>query len=399
MKESTRLYWFGVSPLVAFSLMFIFVVTMYKFAWSELFPPLEWNLLWFISTTILVCVGLAIVKWIMRRPEIINIKTYWNMRRVFIASSVLGTLTCLEFFHAGGIPILFLMDDSIYDYRNFGIKVLHVAIFATYNFLGVHWFLLYLCFSKKNYLIFSILMLSINVLILNRGAIVMCALSIGIIFVLQRGLRLIQILKITAVATILTVLFGILGDARMVATGMNPSDGIEIIGEASDSYPQNLGSSAFWVYLYTCSPLANLQLNVSEGNVRSAAIQITPMTFIALEILPDFIGKHLISVDTFSISPILISNSLNVSTGFGRAFYLAGWAGSFAVFFLFLGYYALIWQFFRNTEYFKSVMAMFSAGSALLVFHNMLTFSGFTGPLMFALILSLVQSKQRRRSI
>ncbi|MCX7119998.1 MAG: hypothetical protein NTZ86_09095, partial [Legionellales bacterium] len=144
---------------------------------------------------------------------------------------------------------------------------------------------------------------------------------------------------------------------------------------------------------------ANLQLNVSEGNVRSAAIQITPMTFIALEILPDFIGKHLISVDTFSISPILISNSLNVSTGFGRAFYLAGWAGSFAVFFLFLGYYALIWQFFRNTEYFKSVMAMFSAGSALLVFHNMLTFLVFTGPLMFALILSLVQSKQRRRSI
>ena len=69
------------------------------------------------------------------------------------------------------------------------------------------------------------------------------------------------------------------------------------------------------------------------------------------------------------------------------------------MFFLFLGYYALIWQFFRNTEYFKSVMAMFSAGSALLVFHNMLTFSGFTGPLMFALILSLVQSKQRRRSI
>jgi hypothetical protein len=389
-----RWFWLEVSPLLAFVVSFIVVVVCYALGWSELYPPLSWDLAAFIGLTVLVCFAVMTIVRMLWRPAAPNVTMYWNIRRTVRATCALYALTILEFLHSGGVPIALLLGEGTYDYRDFGIPVLHVAIFAAYCFLAVHWFSIYMQLHDRRYLICSGMLMAINVLIVNRGAFVQCSLAIGLLFALHRGFRLRTVLTMSVTTILLIVAFGLIGDARMAAMGMDPSVAIAQIGEVSAGYPEGLGSGPFWVYLYASSPLANWQLNVS----RDASIHIAPLTFVALEMLPDFIGKRLVPDEIFSIGPMLITDALNVSSAFGRAFYLQGWAGAIAVFTQFLLYYFIARRLFRGTEYFPSAMATFSAGSALLVFHNMLTFAGFVGPLIFAALLRLLHSRRRRRA-
>lgn len=394
MIARTSWYWLAVSPLLAFVMSFVAVLVCYGLRWSDLYPPLSWELVTFIGLTAAVCLTLVAFERLIWRPVTPSVATYWNIRRTVLATCALYALTVLEFIHSGGVPILMLLGEENYDYRDFGIPVLHVAIFAAYCFLAVHWFSIYLQRGDKRYLMFAVLLLAINVLIVNRGAFVQCVLAIGLLFVLHRGVRPRTLLTVATATVLLIISFGLVGDARMAAMGMDPSVAIVQIGEVSADYPERLGSGPFWVYLYASSPLANWQLNVS----RDTSIHIAPHIFVALEMLPDFIGKRLVSGEIFSIGPALITDALNVSSAFGRAFYLQGWAGAVAVFTQFLLYYFVVRRLFRGTEYFASALATFSAGSALLVFHNMLTFAGFVGPLMFAALLRLLHSRRRRRA-
>jgi hypothetical protein len=292
------------------------------------------------------------------------------------------------------VPILLLASGSEYDYREFGIPTFHVVLFGVYNFLAIHWYRLWLQYPDPRLLWCCVALVSLNLMIVNRGALIQCAIAIGFLYIVHRRLTWRAIVTIPLLVAGAIYLFGLIGDSRMRAMGMDPESTIVAIGDATDAYPaEQLGSGPFWFYLYASSPLANLQLNIDEARSRD---DVDFETFAALELLPDFVSKRLLPPQDIERDPLLITPAMTVSTAYGRAFYLCGWPGAIAVFTLFILYFALSRWIFRGTEYFDTAMAIMTAGAALLVFFNMLIFAGFVGPMLIGVCLRVAQDRARR---
>jgi hypothetical protein len=377
-------YWVSTSPLWAYGLSFVAVLLVYGLGWSEMFSPLSWPLIGFILTTCAVCFLIAGLEWMTWRPAILHIATWWTPPRVKRSVYALYGLIILECLHAGGIPLWLVLSGGEYDYTKFGIPTLHVFVLGAYAFLTVHWFNLWTKYGVRLYLVSASLLAVISLVIVNRGAFFQVLLSIGVLYLAKVGIRL-RSLALGAVGLgLVTVVFGILGDARMVAGGIDPQSTIFVLGDASESYPiDQLGSGPFWLYLYAASPLANWELNIS----RMTTIYIEPQIFAAIELLPDFITKRLLPESPSSMHPALVTDVLSVLGAYGRAFFYGGWVGCVAVFLLFLTYYLVIRFVFRRTEYLPSVMATLASGAALMTYFNMLTFSGLIAPLLIAIVL------------
>ena len=112
--------------------------------------------------------------------------------------------------------------------------------------------------------------------------------------------------------------------------------------------------------------------------------------------LPDFIGKRLTDPSVFETSPALVSSALNVTSAYGRAFYLMGWSGCVTVFLYLLAYYLLTRVMFGRTEYFDSAIATMAAGASLMTFSNTLVFSGFVAPMIVAIVFRAIFRIRRR---
>jgi oligosaccharide repeat unit polymerase len=383
----------AVAPMMAYVLAFMAALATYSVGWSAAYPPLSWQLLAFIGATCVACLCIALPSLLLRARARAPSSSWWTARKARWTVAVIYALTALECLHAGGVPLLQLLTGADYDYREFGIPTLHVVLFGIYNFLAVHFFSVFLRSGDRRFLWACISLLLLNLLIVNRGAVVQSLLAVAVLFLVRRriNLRAVAVLLVALGAGI--YLFGAVGDSRMIAMGLDPDQSITVIGDATDGYPAaTLGSGPFWVYLYSSSPLANWQLNVSMGGAANAPLS----TFIALEVLPDFVAKRLVPEEVFELSPHLIVDALTVTTAYGRAYFLWGWVGSTVVFSLLLAYYAAARWVFRGSEYFDSVLATMTAGAALMIYYNMLTFAGFVGPLAIAVVLRIACVRRLR---
>lgn len=383
----------AVAPMVGYVVAFIAALVTYSVGWSAAYPPLSWQLLAFIGATCAACLCIALPSLMLRARARAPSASWWTARKMRCTVAVIYVLTALECLHAGGIPLVQLLTGADYDYREFGIPTLHVVLFGVYNFLAVHFFALFLRGGDRRFFRACIGLLLLNLLIVNRGAVVQSLLAVAVLFVVRRrvNLRTAALLLVSLGAGI--YLFGAVGDSRMVAMGLDPDQSITVIGDATDRYPAaTLGSGPFWVYLYSSSPLANWQLNISMGGAANAPWG----TFLALEVLPDFVAKRLVPEEVFELSPHLIVDALTVTTAYGRAYFLWGWVGSAVVFCLLLAYYAAARWIFRGSEYFDSALATMTAGAALMAYYNMLTFAGFVGPLAIAVLLRLACVRRLR---
>jgi len=384
----------AIAPLLAYSVAFAIVLASYGLSWSYLYPPLTWDLILFIAFTIFISLLLCRLIWILKKDVKIQPSTWWTRPRTRITVIFIYALSAIEFLHAGGIPAYLLASGADYDYRSFGIPTLHVFLFGFYNFLVVHWFSVWLRSREKIHLYASFFLLLLDLAIINRGAILQALLAMGALYIIKIGF-LRKKMAALAVALVLMIYgFGAIGDSRMAAMGMAESATILTIGDATENYPtEAIGTGPFWFYIYLSSPLANWQLNVTGPNNTEASVS----TFFALEILPDFISKYLVPSYLTGIMPDQVTPALTVSSGYGRAYYLYGWAGDLLVFILFLVYYLLSLRIFRGTEYFDSAMATMCAGAALLTYYNMLTFAGFVGPMLVAAALRLCLTRKATR--
>jgi hypothetical protein len=378
-SAGARSRWLAHAPLWIYPASFGTTLVFYSFAWSGLYPPLSWEIFSFLAATSGVCMlmlGVSRMTW--RDTQAVGDR-WWTVERSRKATLALFFALGLECLHAGGVPLLMIFSGVEYDYRAFGVPTFHVVFLGLYTFLCTHFFALFLESRAKVYLVCSLALMSISLIIVNRGALVQLVLTMALLFAASTGLRAATLLRMGSYAALFVILFGYVGDARMSSMGVAPEITILAIGDASPSYPASVvGTGPFWVYLYASSPLANWQMNVSLPT----AGHFDLVTFIALELMPDFIGKHMVDEATFRTSPRLVTEALTVSSAYGRAFFLAGWWGCWAVFSLFLGYFMLARRIFRRTEYFDSAMATLGAGVALLTYFNMLSFVGLVGPLL-----------------
>jgi oligosaccharide repeat unit polymerase len=379
------------TPFAAYAAGFSVAITMYSLGYSDLYPPLQSSLKWFLLATCLICVYLA-----NAAGKIVH--TSAHAREHFgthlIIFSLIFAAFSAEVVVSGGIPLLHLSPFSDLSYRDFGIPTLHVAFVGFCYFFAVYWFDLYILGRGKKYLILFMPAFATSLLILNRGAFITILIAITIVYIRRRGFDRRLLLTFTGVAAIVGWGFGFLGELR--SNGISGESVILAIGKPSDKFlNSNAPTELFWTYLYTSSPLANLQLNITD---RTAAD--SPLLYFVLEFLPDFVSKRILSADVLSAAvPLLNTDELNVSTMYGRSFLLMGWLGVFLTFLYFIVVSAVCLKVLQRSRYFVAALGLLSAIAFLDIFDNMFITAGGIVPILVALFLHLFERESVRDGV
>ena len=289
-----------------------------------------------------------------------------------------------------GIPLLLVITNADFNYRDFGVPELHVAFGAFCYFFAVYWFDLYLLRQGRKFLLLSSVATATSLLIFSRGAFVITLMAIIFVYIQRRGFnrRLLLIFTVT-IASVLWG-FGVLGDIR--TKGGSGESIILKVGDASDKFlHSNIPTELFWPYLYASSPLANLQLNITDRHTSDS-----PALYFALEYLPDFISKRIVSEDTVAaFQPLLVTDQLTVSTMYGRSFVLMGWLGLILSFVYFVAISIISLKVLQRSKYLVAATGILSSLAFLSIFDNLFINAGGILQVLVAVWLSLFERKHR----
>jgi hypothetical protein len=375
------------NPFAAYAAGFLVAVSVYSLGYSDLYPALQPSLVWFLLSTSLVCVYLASVA-----GTIINAPPQAQARfgphlvmfaLIFVAFSA-------EVVASGGIPLLLLSPDSDLSYREFGIPTLHVAFVGFCYFFAVYWFDLYISGQGRKYLALCIPAFGTSLLIVNRGAFITMLIAMTVVYVRRRGFNRRLLLTFSAATALVLWGFGFLGELR--SNSVSGESVILAFGKPSDKFLNSgVSTELFWTYLYTSSPLANLQLNITDRTVSDS-----PVLYFILEFLPDFVSKRFVSDgDIAASTPLLNADQLNVSTMYGRAFRLMGWQGALLTFSYFVTVSVICLRVLRRSKYYVAAVGILTAIAFLNIFDNMFISSSGILLILVALFLHLFERKPK----
>ncbi len=384
---STRIL---ANPFAAYTAGFCIALCVYSLGYSDLYPPLQQSLISFLLVTCAVCVLLAITigdieDTCAHRHQSVELHLY--------IAIVLIAVFAAEIIVNRGIPLVLITTGADFNYQDFGIPVVHVAFVGFCYFYAVYWFDVYLLERRQLFLALSVSATSTSLLIFNRGAFMITLLALVFVYVQRRGIsrRLLQSFAVIIIGTLWG--FGLLGDLR--THGASGESIILKIGEASDRFVNSdIPTALFWPYLYVSSPLANLQLNITDRVANDS-----PGTYFELEFLPDFVSKRIVSDDTvMSLNPVLITDELAVSTMYGRSFLLMGWIGLLLSFSYFIVVTVICLKILRGSKYFITASGILSSLAFLNIFDNMYIFAGGILQVIVALFLHLFERRDAMNS-
>jgi len=374
-----------INPFAAYAAGFLLALSVYSLGYSDLYPPLQTPLECFLLATCGICCVLAF----RRRDNTLALE--FEPERVRTQSLMFLAIMAVfiaEVAWNGGVPLFVIAAGGEANYQEYGIPVLHVAFVGFCYFYAVYWFDLYLIGRGKIFLFFSLSAIATSLLTFSRGAFVVTLIAITAVYLQRRGFSRKLLFILAALFGAALWGFGLLGDIR--THGASGESIILKVGDASDKFLQsNIPTEFFWPYLYTSSPLANLQLNITDRVAPNS-----PELYVFLELLPDFISKRLVSEETAaSFSPLLITEQLSVCTMYGRSFVLLGWVGLCISFLYFVAVCSICLRALKNSKYFVATTGILSALAFLSIFDNMLIVSGGIIQVIVALALKLVERK------
>jgi hypothetical protein len=379
-----------INPFAAYAAGFFLALSVYSLGYSDLYPPLQTPLKWFLLATCGICSVIAFRRRGTTLAAEFEPERFRTQTLIFLA---IMAVFIVEVVWNGGVPLLVIAADGDVSYRDYGIPVLHVAFAGFCYFYAVYWFDLYLTRQGRIFLFFSLSAASTSLLTFSRGAFIVTLMAIAGVYLQRRGFSRKLLLILVALFGAVLWGFGLLGDIR--THGASGESIILTVGDASDKFlHSNIPTEFFWPYLYTSSPLANLQLNVTDR-----VSPDSPELYVLLELLPDFISKRLVSEETTAaFSPLLITEQLTVCTMYGRSFVLLGWVGLCITFLYFLTVCSICLKVLRNSKYFVATTGILSALAFLGIFDNMLIVSGGIMPVIVALFLKLVERGSNLRT-
>jgi hypothetical protein len=375
------------SPFAAYAAGFAVALSVYSLGYSDLYPPLQPPLVLFLLSTCAICGFLAYAVGPMVSNSSFVAERFGKQFAIF--TLLMGAFV-IEVIVNNGIPLLLVFTTADFNYRDFGVPELHVAFGAFCYFFAVYWFDLYLLGQGRRFLILFLVATATSLLAFSRGAFIITLIATIFVYIQRRGFD--RRLLLTFAVTLATALwgFGVLGDIR--AGGISGESVILKVGDASDKFVKsNIPTELFWPYLYTSSPLANLQLNITDRIAPDS-----PALYIALEFLPDFISKRIVSEDTVAaFSPQLVSEQLTVSTMYGRSFVLMGWLGLVLSFAYFVAISIISLKALKRSKYLVSAIGILSSLAFLSIFDNLFINAGGILQVFVAVLLSLFERKRR----
>jgi oligosaccharide repeat unit polymerase len=368
-----------INPFVAYAAGFLVAFAVYSLGYSDLYPPLEPSLEWFLLSTCVVCIFLGYATRQRTHHRVFDPEPRLTHAAIFVA---LAGAFMVEVAANGGIPLLQITQGADVSYRDFGVPVLHVAFSGFCYFFAVYWFDLYLTGRGRTFLMFSMSAFATSILIFSRGAFIVTLIAIMAVYIQRRGFRRRLLVIFAVLSAALLWGFGYLGDIR--THGASGESIILSVGDASDKFRNsNIPTELFWPYLYTSSPLANLQLNITDRVANDS-----PGLYFVLEFLPDFVSKRLVSdAEMDASSPLLVTEQLTVCTMYGRAFVLMGWLGVWLSFGYLIAVSLVCLEVLKKSKYLVATTGILSSLAFLSIFDNLYIVSGGIMQVLVALVL------------
>lgn len=378
---------FVVNPFFYYSISFSLVLLLYTLKWSELYPSMTIGLSSFIVFTIFLSLFFLIIfNKLISKNRKIQIEAVPKKQVIYLLIFLILSLT-VEFLYHGLIPLVLIAQGITYDYTEFGIPVFHVFLLSYVTLLGLIYFYRYLIFRNKYYLLIFFFSIVFSLLIVNRGTLIFILLS-AIIAYSAINLSIIKITKVSVAVLVAVLIFGVLGNLRMISSGYKDQDVILNIGQASEGFLKtDLPSEVFWTYLYITSPYANLENEVQK---RSFNNYYNLDIYLNYEILPDFISKR---TDFENSKSNLLTEELNVRTMYGGAINKMGYIGAYGIYFWYV-FAIFVTPILVRKEFFFPTIILLSTLSSFLMFDNVLKFSGFVFQFFILIFFSHFKFKQ-----
>lgn len=373
------------NPFIIYIISFGGVLCAYQLKWSDIYPDLSIDLLFFFIATFFLSLIFAV--YISKDVERTRDYEVSKLSPAVYLFLIVGFVSDIAY--QGDIPLRLIIEGVDYSYNNFGIPTLHVAIITFGGTFSVIRFSDYLYSKKPEFLIQALMPIIYDILIVNRGAALIAMISwIFIVIIKNDGLGVKKWI-ITAILLLSALyFFGIVGDIR------SGEGGIEEIGKPTESF-ENLGvpKAYFWTYIYLTSPFANLQeiINVLPHETGSLS------GFVVGEMMPDFISKRILPIigDEEIIKTPLISPALNVTTIYARSYWYLGWIGLIIMFVVLVAAILLYVKFTLRSPYRVPALALLNTLIVFCIFDNMIAFSGMSLQLAWLLLLPIPRQRPR----
>lgn len=379
------------NPFYIYIVSFAFVILIYQLGWSEMYPPLSAGLIIFFVITFLLALYLGALFDRYLPIRYLEIK---EIDRPYRTTIILYFLYMLEFIYNRGIPIILALKTSTYDYKEFGIPTLHPIIATFGSFYTVYIFHLFLSTRRKKYLLVLFFLLTIPILIFNRGMLLINLTSMLFVYLLSiKGIRIRMLLFIVTFSLIVLYFFGVLGNYRITKSPSNRYF-LEISAANEKFINSRIPKEYMWSYIYISSPLANLQNNINNN----PAINFRVKDFVIMELLPDFISKRIAPIVSAERSePENISAYFIVSTIFCYSFNFMGWPGIYLMFLIIISLIACYLLLLRkNNPYYVTGISILMTFMVFNTFDNMIYFSGISFQLVYPLIWPIMQKLKIR---
>lgn len=290
---------------------------------------------------------------------------------------------CAEYGYSGRVPIVWLIAGQQFDYREFGIPTFHVLFMSFLTAHSIVSFERIMSKKGKHHWIGFFTGIIYMVSIVSRGNTLFILLPCFLLYLTMSPNKRAKI-YILAASIFAIIMFGVLGDLRFKSQGVTESNPIYEIGAIKQEYiDYGLPSGFTWVYIYVSSPYGNLIDQEQYGyKDRGDIYDLATYAFI-----PDFIAKHIDGYNTDKYDAPLLSPLLTVSTGYTFAYSIYGIVGIMLLF-IYLIFICFFTVGVSGGRYPRTICAMLSSISALMIFGNMLIFSTCIMQIVLVLVMS-----------
>lgn len=350
--------------------MWIAIIILYSFGWSNMCIKLSPPILIFIILHIIVSLilGKALSKFfVFKRLE-------KNPHKKPTTTIFIVVFLLINLLYDRNVPLFsVLKGNSMYAAKFSGIPVLYLLFSGFVILYAFYLMYLFICFRKKSLLVeysiiliwFILLFQRQNIFVILLGSLWMFIASVDYKKIsMSRRIGIVILVFIAAMAGL--YLFGIIGNVRYGMWSWNDTSMIETLARINNKWPKWLPKMYVWAYVYIVSPLANLQYNFMYGVQPSNEILDYLYT-----VIPYFVYNK---IGSTYIKPMLIIDSLNVCTAFSVPYRISGMIGVYFIYMIEV--IILLFEFIalKNNRYFVP----FCIGWGYFYFMNF-----FTNPLSY----------------
>lgn len=386
-----------INPLTLYSVFFLFALVLNLLHWSIYFPSISGKLLFFLLSTIFVALFIGFlqkekIKMLTKGKINISIKII-KYCLVFVFF-----VTIIDGIYSGGFPLL-----GQVDYSTYGMPILHPFLILFSESLFILTFNTYLVDERAETLFLAILFFIPPVVALSRGTFLIEILIAVWCYVYTKKINLKKGITIFFIGVFSVYVFGISGNYRLNNQVENTS-GIKNIEDSTlikqvggintDILEKVNLSPLYWTYVYAASPVANLQKTVdsygdiTEQNTRKFFITQFMMDFFSKRVYPNYANEK-----KASSLMTQVNSTLTVGTAYRESYILLGWLGLFffatGIFLFELIYIKLLSAF--APEFATIGIAILNSIYCLLIFSNMLVYSGVSMLLVLPFVLKFLK--------